>query len=100
MTRYDKTLHDYYAVSIVYSTDENGKRKGKPIYLHQFIMNAKDEKEWVDHINHNPRDKRKENLRFISGSNNSRNRKIEIIAQDIEMYVGKRKAEDGLYNYK
>ena len=44
VTRYDKTLHDYYAVSIVYSTDKNGKRKGKPIYLHQFIMNAKDEK--------------------------------------------------------
>lgn len=77
VTRYDKTLHDYYAVSIVYSTDKNGKRKGKPIYLHQFIMNAKDEKEWVDHINHKPRDNRKKNLRFISVSNNSRNRKTK-----------------------
>lgn len=77
VTRYDKTLHDYYAVSIVYSTDKNGKRKGKPIYLHQFLMNAKDEKEWVDHINHKPRDNRKENLRFISVSNNSRNRKTK-----------------------
>ena len=27
-TRYDKTLHDYYAVSIVYEKDENGIRKG------------------------------------------------------------------------
>lgn len=40
-------------------------------------MNAKDEKEWVDHINHKPRDNRKENLRFISVSNNSRNRKTK-----------------------
>jgi hypothetical protein len=74
-TRYDKTLHDYYAVSIVYETDENGIRKGKPLYLHRFIMNMEDENEWVDHINHEPRDNRKENLRPISISDNSRNRK-------------------------
>lgn len=75
ITRYDKTLHDYYAVSIVYETDENGIRKGKPLYLHRFIMNMEDENEWVDHINHKPRDNRKENLRPISISDNSRNRK-------------------------
>ena len=74
-TRYDKTLHDYYAVSIVYEKDENGIRKGKPLYLHRFIMNSTDENEWIDHINHKPRDNRKENLRPISISDNSRNRK-------------------------
>ena len=74
-TRYDKTLHDYYAVSIVYEKDENGIRKGKPLYLHRFIMNSTDENEQIDHINHKPRDNRKENLRPISISDNSRNRK-------------------------
>ena len=47
-TRYDKTLHDYYAVSIVYEKDENGIRKGKPLYLHRFIMNSTDENEWIE----------------------------------------------------
>lgn len=75
VTRYDKTLHDYYAVATVWSTDENGNRKGNPLYLHRFIMNSTDENEWIDHINHEPRDNRKENLRPISISDNSRNRK-------------------------
>ena len=38
-------------------------------------MNSTDENEWIDHINHKPRDNRKENLRPISISDNSRNRK-------------------------
>ena len=75
VTRYDKTLHDYYAVATVWSVDEDGNRKGNPIYLHRFIMNSENENEWVDHINHKPRDNRKENLRPISISDNSRNRK-------------------------
>ena len=75
VTRYDKTLHDYYAVATVWTVDENGKRNGNPLYLHRFIMNSTDENEWIDHINHKPRDNRKENLRPISISDNSRNRK-------------------------
>lgn len=75
VTRYDKTLHDYYAVATVWSVDEDGNRKGNPIYLHRFIMNSENENEWIDHINHKPRDNRKENLRPISISDNSRNRK-------------------------
>ena len=38
-------------------------------------MNSENENEWIDHINHKPRDNRKENLRPISISDNSRNRK-------------------------
>lgn len=74
VARYDKTLHDYYAVATVFRM-EDGKQKGSPTYLHRFIMNSTDENEWIDHINHKPRDNRKENLRPISISDNSRNRK-------------------------
>jgi hypothetical protein len=45
-------------------------RKG--IYMHRLIMNATDEE--IDHINGNPLDNRKCNLRFCSSSQNKHNR--------------------------
>ena len=53
---------------------EDGIKK-KDLLLHRIVMNATDNKD-IDHINHNPEDNRKENLRFVTESQNMRNRKI------------------------
>ena len=55
---------------IVMSKTVNWKKDKK--YLHRFIMNAPIGME-VDHINGNPLDNRKENLRICMRSQNSRN---------------------------
>ena len=44
------------------------------IYLHRLVMNLVNKNTEIDHINHNPMDNRKENLRKCSGSENCRNR--------------------------
>lgn len=49
-------------------------RKGQKIYLHRLIMGATDFMQKVDHINHNTRDNRKENLRLCTNRENSINR--------------------------
>jgi hypothetical protein len=71
---YNKWLDDYY----MRATRYDGIHNGKPIYttvlLHQFIMNVEGSIH-VDHINNNPRDNRKQNLRIISKSDNAINRK-------------------------
>jgi hypothetical protein len=51
----------------------NGKLKSA-ILLHRFILNAK-KGEIVDHINMNPLDNRRENLRIVTKSQNMQNRK-------------------------
>jgi hypothetical protein len=51
---------------------ENGKQK--PVYMHRFIMQAPKGMD-VDHINGNPLDNRKENLRVCTHSENKRNTK-------------------------
>lgn len=50
----------------------------KKILLHRFIMNVNQKNVIVDHINGNPYDNRKCNLRICSQSNNSMNRKLSI----------------------
>lgn len=45
------------------------------IYMHRLILDAKKE-EWVDHINHNGLDNRRENLRLCTPSQNHMNRRI------------------------
>ena len=45
------------------------------IGLHQFILNNNDKNNVIDHINRNPLDNRKENLRIVSRSINSTNAK-------------------------
>lgn len=68
-------IKNYYAQSISYLGVFDGKPKYKTLYLHRFIMLAKED-EMVDHIGvTNTLDNRDENLRIISNENNSRNRK-------------------------
>ena len=67
--KYDKPIDDYYAVASEYIPE---LKHSRPIHLHQFIMNTRDNH--VDHINHDPRDNRKENLRVILPNENLRNR--------------------------
>ena len=56
--------------------DSNGYWKGSLGWLHRLIMGAQ-EKEYVDHINHNKDDCRKENMRICDNSENNRNRGLQ-----------------------
>ena len=67
--KYNKPIDDYYACASEYIPE---LKHSRPIHLHQFIMNTRDNH--VDHINHDPRDNRKENLRVILPNENLRNR--------------------------
>jgi len=61
------STNSFYAIS---------KVEDKSTYLHRLIMGLKHgNKNQVDHVNHNPLDNRKINLRVVSGSQNQRNRK-------------------------
>lgn len=72
--KYDPDLEQYYVETTIYLGFENGKKLGKALKLHKFIMDAKDD-EVVDHINHDTLDNTKGNLRCIPWKNNSTNRK-------------------------
>tara|TARA_R110002096_G_scaffold299914_1_gene494671 strand:- start:184 stop:747 length:564 start_codon:yes stop_codon:yes gene_type:complete len=61
----------YFYVVRASPRDSNGKRK--PIRMHREITNAPKGK-MVDHINGNPLDNRKENLRVCTNQENLRNR--------------------------
>ena len=70
--KYNKPIDDYYAAASEYIPELGHSR---PIHLHQFIMETRDNH--VDHINHNPRDNRKENLRVILPNENLKNRETK-----------------------
>lgn len=72
--KYDPELKQNYVETTIYCGFENGKKVGKSLKLHKFIMDVNDNRV-VDHINHDTLDNRKSNLRVISHSNNATNRK-------------------------
>lgn len=57
----------------IYSTDLSS---GKKIGLHRFVMGLNDESLIVDHINRNPKDCRKDNLRVCTQKENVMNKSI------------------------
>lgn len=66
-----KNTGTYYCAATTYFKDENGQTKSKPLYLQVFIANPnQDPNIYVDHINYDTLDNRKQNLRTTSNSNN------------------------------
>lgn len=68
--KYNHTNNEYYVVASVYHQD---LQQSRPIFLHQFLMDANGKD--VDHKNNNTLDNRKSNMRIVEESNNSKNRK-------------------------
>lgn len=61
-----QTTGNFYAVN-------RNKKTGKRIYLHRFLLNPPNGL-FIDHVNRNPLDNRKSNLRFCTVLENSRNK--------------------------
>ncbi len=66
----DDTKHDG---TYPYANFPRGDGRYKKVYLHRFVMNA-EKGQFVDHINGNPYDVRKDNLRFCTSAQNGQNR--------------------------
>lgn len=62
----------YLRTCISYYIDENNKRHNKYIMMHQLIMNTKG----VDHIDGNPKNNRRSNLRETTHNENMKNMKL------------------------
>ncbi len=58
---------------------------GKRVRLHRFIMGVTDKNIHIDHINHDVKDNRKQNLRLCTNQENSRNKSI---ARSNTGYIG------------
>lgn len=71
--RNDKNTKTQYAISTRWEM-KNGELKHIIYALHLLILNTK-KGEYVDHINHDTLNNKKENLRVTTNSNNTRNRK-------------------------
>ena len=69
--KYDKKNDIYYVQTSIYAINKGKKRTE---YLHDFLMNCPKGMK-VDHINHNPLDNRKENLRVITNDENTKHKK-------------------------
>jgi len=72
---YNKSNREYYAKSTMYLGSVNGKGKYKVYFVHQYLFNKNKENELtIDHVDHNPLNNRRENIRFITNENNLKNR--------------------------
>ncbi len=75
--------HKWYAAlrkHTVYATRNFRDENGKPglIMMHRQIMGAVDKSLFVDHINHNGLDNRRENLRIVTVAVNNANRRPTV----------------------
>ena len=68
--KYDPDIDSFYAVASQYHKELG---RARPVYLHQFVMDANGK--FVDHEDHNTLDDRKRNLRIVEDSRNAQNRK-------------------------
>lgn len=64
-----------YVSTPIYLGKINDKWKWKHVYLHRILLNAK-KGQYVDHINGNPLDNRRSNLRICTNQQNTSNSKI------------------------
>lgn len=62
-----------YSWSLVSKGRPRARVNGKKTYLHRLILNAP-EGAWVDHVNGDPLDNRRINLRFCNANTNAKNR--------------------------
>lgn len=71
-----KEINDFYVTATEY-LGKNKKPKYKTLFLHKLIMdiNPDNQEIYIDHINHNTMDNRKENLRSCSNKQNSSHRR-------------------------
>lgn len=66
----------YYGRTTIYMGTVDNHPKYNLFFIHQYLFDRKKEKILtIDHINHDTLDNREENIRLISGKNNTRNRK-------------------------
>ena len=68
----------------------NGVKQNKKYYLHREIMNVKSG-EYVDHINGNTLDNRKNNLRVCTNAENSRNSRGQTTNRKYSSFKGVKK---------
>lgn len=81
--------YSWYCLRGGYAAASVGGRKNKRmIYMHRLILNLTDPKLQVDHINHNPLDNRKENLRVCSHNKNGKNLKVRTSDNKTSKYKG------------
>ncbi len=69
--------------------------KGKVTKLHRYLLDLKDQEVVVDHINRNPLDNRRKNLRLCSQFENSRN--LSISKNNKSGFVGISETSNGRY---
>ena len=72
-------LNGFGIMAIVRTKTNSGKTIVKGLYLHRWILNVENSKIHVDHINHDPCDNRKQNLRITDHTHNGMNRKAKNI---------------------
>ena len=70
--KYDPDIDSFYAVASQYHKELG---RARPVYLHQFVMDANGKV--VDHENHDTLDDRKSNLRISEEIRNAMNRKAK-----------------------
>lgn len=93
---YDKNLKGYYAQCGRSVRHLDGTRKTKIIRMHRMIMGELfgrelSVKEVIDHINHDPLDNRRSNLRVVSSRQNCQNRKRKFSSKYPGVYWDKAK---------